>query len=258
MESVISLLKGPLLEVIVTIAILLAMGVLWMRAGSIYFVLDRLWKITAGKEEVKDTKIKEFMHDIHELERFRYMYRVNVDTKKEAYKLIEWMQANSLGMRRVQRANRWIEINTPEIVHPPKKSYLTTRLILLMMCGIIFMFLMQILALNYGIYKMKESEVWFLAGSDKIISWSIDLDKSNCNKQDDLLKDGKFTKNELNTLCEWIKTDDIKSEVAHTVKMQRELSLVFLIAIILWGTMLIIEVNSAAAANEIKKKLVTP
>lgn len=225
------------------------------RAGSAYFILDRLWQIVAGKGDVEDKKMKDFIQEYRDVERFRYLYRIGGETKSEISRLIDWMSENGLGVRTVKKAKRWINFDTLEIIDPPKKKYKEIRVFWLAICMILCVLFLSVMGSNYAVYKMNDSKIWIFAESDRITSSKVTIDKESCLNKDHLSKAGKFTKGEVDILCKEVESGNIKNEVARTLKMQRKVSAVYIIALILWMIILFSEYASAIAAYKIMEKI---
>ncbi|WP_423739680.1 DUF6216 family protein [Cupriavidus basilensis] len=111
MESLSAFVQSPLFSRLSIVITGLALLVLfWWRAGSIHSILERLWLLIAGKAEVHDPELKSIFQKNRDLEKFRFFYRLKVEPLADVRKLAAWMEVHGVGMSRLQRMRRWVDI----------------------------------------------------------------------------------------------------------------------------------------------------
>jgi len=261
MDTLYSFLRSPLLSLSGPLVISLVAIIFWFRAGSTHALLERVWRLIAGKADISDKILSEFVQDTRELERFRFMYGLKVETKDELHKLISWLKINSIGIGIAQRAKNWIDIKSDVVITKPNKSYFAVRLIIVILCAIVAAFLATAGSSSSALLQMKESKIWFLTDG-KIVNqyfggWSFD--KDNCiSSKESIAKTSQFSEEEISMLCKALNNGDLKSFVSKTVEQQRLLSLFFGGADLIWIFIVIIQINSADAARNIFRSVSVP
>lgn len=124
MESLSSFVQSPLLSrASIALAGLLALAFFWWRAGSIHSVLDRIWRLIAGKADVHDPVLKALLQESRDIEKFQFIYRLKVETMNEMRELIAWMATHRVGMSKLQTMRKWIDTTSKEIIRQPPKHY---------------------------------------------------------------------------------------------------------------------------------------
>lgn len=185
METVSSLLRSPPL---IAFAGPLLLGIVimffWWRSGSIYSLLERVWRLVAGKAEVSDEKLKKFILETRDVEKFRFMYGLKVERMAELHKLLEWLNANSIGISKAQMANRWINTKTREII-PVPKFYSLIRALGVALCGVALIPLLITVTSSEALLQMKGSKTWFLADATSVKGFFEDwvIDPAQCPKE---------------------------------------------------------------------------
>jgi len=227
-----------------------------MRSGSIYALLERIWRLIAGKGEVSDKNLNEFMQEIRDLEKFRFMYGLKVETKDELHKLLEWLRKNSIDIGSAQRARRWIDSKSTELIRLPPKNYLRIKGVMASICILLVMVFVQVSTYQFALLQMKASKTWLLADS-KVVSgflgnWTID--KAQCLANlGNVSTVGGLTKTETTLICEALKGDTLKQIVIDTVKAQRSLGALFGVGAFIWLIVIFFQMTSAEAAIKINK-----
>jgi hypothetical protein len=255
METVSTLLRStPLLHFSGPLLLAIVIGFFWWRSGSIYILLERVWRIVAGKMEVSDPVLKEFIQENRELEKFRFMYGLMVGTKTELHKLLEWLRENSIEIGTAQRAKRWIDTKDRKLI-PMPKHYLLGISLGLVFCMAIAMVCLKAATSHSALLQMKGSKVWFLAEANEVRGlwgdWSID--QSLCVKDATSISGlSGFTPSETSVLCDAYKNNTLGKIVSDTVRQQQVFGLLYGILALIFVAVLISSIASAAAAKKIK------
>lgn len=244
-------LSGPLL-------IIISIILFWWRAGSIHAILERLWRLAAGKTEIQDSVLKEFIQENRDLEKFRFMYGLKIETKTDLHRLLTWIKRHGLDIARVQSARRWVSANSEDIITSPQNSYFVRKGVLVIACGLISIATSQILFSKFALLQMRESTVWFLADAkvarDVFGRWTINLDLCS-NVEAQIPKATGFSETETGSLCRAFNDESLKRLIDGTVQEQRVIaSIIVFIAsfFIIYG---ILQIRSAEEARIIKRRV---
>ena len=225
---------------------------------SIFTLLERAWRLIAGRVEVSDTKLKQFLQETRDIEKFSFIYGLKPETIKEMHELITWINGYSIGVIDAQRAKKWIDIKTTEIIKAPPKSYMAARLVAIISCAL-FVILSPIpLSSSFAFLKLKETNTWFLMDNNiaKSITESWLLKKEQCPTRVETEKTVNGLKsNEYQTICKLFADNGREKFLSDTVQSQRWLLGLFIILAILWLIVLLIQINSYEAAIKIRSKI---
>lgn len=257
METVSTLLRSPPLIAFAGPLLLgIAIMFFWWRSGSIYSLLERVWRLVAGKAEVSDERLKKFILETRDVEKFRFMYGLRVERMAELHRLLEWLNANSIGISKAQMAKRWINTKSREFI-PVPKYYLLIRSMWVVLCGVVLIPLVMSVTSSEALLQMKGSKTWFLADATSIKGFYEDwvIESAQCPKEF-LSKDvGGLTNAEVHLLCDALKDGSLKQLVSNTVRQQRILGLMYGLLVLIGGAIWLRQIFSAAAAREIAKEL---
>ncbi|MGC5803408.1 DUF6216 family protein [Ralstonia pseudosolanacearum] len=113
-------LLGPLLSVGVA---LFGLFIFWRRADSLHAIWEKVWRLVAGGAEVQEPRLRAFMQEMRDLEKFRLVYGLKISNMSDMHRLIAWVRRHGLDMAILQKARRWVDISTPEIVTLPSRGY---------------------------------------------------------------------------------------------------------------------------------------
>jgi hypothetical protein len=256
METVSTLLRSPLLPFFGPLLLVIAIAFFWWRSGSIYSLLERVWRLVAGKAEVSDEKLKKFILETRDVEKFRFMFGLKVERMAELHKLLEWLNANSIGISKAQMAKRWINAKTRELI-PVPKYYLPIRALGLVLCVVALMLLVISVTSSDALLQMKGSKTWFLADATSIKGFYEDwvIEPAQCPKEIVSKSVGGLTNAEVHLLCEAFKDGTFKQLVSDTVRQQRILGLMYGLLVLIGGAIWLRQIFSATAAIEISKEL---
>lgn len=229
---------------------------IWARAGSAHFLLDRLWRIAAGRREVHDSVLREIQQESRDLEIFRFSYRMPVQSLADLHKLDSWAKAHNVGMLRLKAVWRWVDVRNSEVVLRPHRASKPALFLLLAVLWISSAIAGSLLASPSGYFQMKESKVWFKTDATTVRSmtlWGDDwvIAATECAAESSaILQKTGFRESELLDLCRALVSGTIKDQVRSLVKQQRWLAL-FLLLPSLIG--LVIVVRAALGVVEAEK-----
>lgn len=248
-------LFSPLAAVLAGVALI---GIFWWRAGTIHCVLDRLWRLMAGKTEIQDPALKEFDKRNRDLERFRFVYRLNIATLDDANRLIRWLEEHGLNIAMLQKIRRWVDVNSTDVVLEPPNSYILHRLIAAVLAVFVMATINHFAASNSAFLQMRESKIWFKTDLKTVDgpfdAWSFNLEECEKDKEAIKLKTG-FQDSETIAICTSLKDGGLTKIVKKTVKLQRWTGAFTTSAALAIAFFCIITVGAANEARKLRRKL---
>lgn len=230
---------------------------LWIRArtGSAHFLLDRIWRIAAGRREVQDSVLKIIQQESRDLEIFRFFYRMPLQTLADLHKLDSWAKAHNVGMLRLKTLWRWVDVRNSAVVRRPHRMSKPALFFLVVMLWTLSMVAGSLLASPYAYFHMKESKVWFKMDANTVRNmtlWGEDwvFAATECAAESpDLLEKTGFRQSELLDLCRALASGSMKDHVYSLVKQQRWLALLLLLPSLV-GLAVVIRASSGATEAE--------
>lgn len=254
MDSINQFVQSPLFSKFATPAggILLILC-FWWRAGSIHSILDRIWRLIAGRTDVEDPALKSFFQRNRELEKFRFVYRLNAQSVEQVKNLDRWLQEKSVDISQLQRVRRWVDLGESELVSMPPKSYLWTKSIILVFSMFLFWVLNVLNPGHIAYLQMRESGIWFRTDLREFRApfggWEF-LTKDCQTSQSEIAAKTGFLKDEVATICSGIDDGSLKKFVDESLKTQTWLA-VFLAALFMsMGIYNVLSIKTAVDARD--------
>lgn len=261
MESINSFLSSPIPPIVKLIFVGIIVGLFWRRSKSINSLLDRVWRLVVGQGDITDERLSKFIHDNHALEKFRFIYGINVETKQDLHRFLNWVDKNSIGVEIIQQAKRWIDTKSPNLVITPPVKYKKIRGAWILITSILLILCLQMMTSKNTLFRMNESGTWFFANTHyvsgvKILgdTWKIESG-SDCQKEIKNIPHIGFNESEMDALCGAFGDQEFNEKIEEGVKAQNNLGIflsVLALISILWS---ISQVKSVDAANEIVKRI---
>lgn len=259
MESLSTFVQSPLFSRLsVGLGGLIALGIFWWRAGSIHSVLDRAWRLIAGKADVHDPVLKSLLQESRDIEKFQFIYRLKVETMGEMRALASWMAEHRVGMARLQKMRHWIDVGTTEMIRQPPKRYMLCHFLLacLAMVGIIC--IAPLAASHEAYLQMRTSKVWFKTDTVAVKSpterWSFDRTQCIANRATVAQLTG-FNARETDAVCNALMNDGLKPLVKQTIEFQAWAGIVGVLLALVLAFFSIGAASAAQAAATLRKRL---
>ncbi|WP_141639929.1 DUF6216 family protein [Cupriavidus basilensis] len=109
MESLSSIFQSPLATALISpLLAFVGLTFFWFRVGSLHSLLERIWRLVTGKAEVENPQLKKLIQENRDLERFRFIYGLKIETQPEFQRLMSWLHRHKVGIARLQRVRKWI------------------------------------------------------------------------------------------------------------------------------------------------------
>lgn len=259
MEAFNALVQSPLLQPLVA---LLGGGALvmffWWRAGSIRSVLDRVWHLLAGSTDANDPTLKEMLVNSRDLDRFRFTYRIKVDSLDDIRKLHVWSRQHRLDIATLSRAREWVDVTQSDLIKEPPIAYIRWRLwlagILLVVVGGFVALLLPSGALLYmktsGTYfRLQESSfqhpLWFWSFASLDCKTSVDAVVSTTG----------FTRDETELICGMLLDRNTKSLIDENEATQRWAFVGAMVLLFLWLSPFLWQIEGARAALDLRRRV---
>lgn len=262
MESLSTFVQSPLFsQFSVAIGGLITLGFFWWRAGSIHSVLDRIWRLIAGKANVHDPILKSLLQESHDIEKFQFIYRLKVETMAEMRNLASWMKVHGVGMARLQKMHQWIDVTSTEVVRPPPKHYVLSHLVFACLATLAIIGLVQLATSHDAYLQMRTSKVWFKTNGVTVKAplegWSFDRARCAANR-DTVAQLAGFSASETDVICNALKDDGLKPLVKQTIEFQGWTGIIGVVLALVLAFVNLGAAGAAQAAQRLRKQLYPP
>ena len=260
MEMLSSLVQSPLLQpAAFTLMSIVLLAFFWWRAGSIRSVLDRLWHLMAGRSDVNDPILKELLINSRDLERFRFTYRLKVDSLAEVHKLHAWSAQHQIDLANLTALRDWVDPKHPRLIKAPPKSLFVIETLVVGVLAVSTFFFGALLLPSGALLQTKESGVYFRAQESSIEHpfrwWRYGADSCHSNL-DSVMRETGFTRNEAELICAALKEGKLKSFIVDNQSTQRWLLALMAIVFVPWILSGVWKVTAAQAAFAMRSKTV--
>ncbi|MFL9895900.1 DUF6216 family protein [Paraburkholderia sp. RL17-381-BIF-C] len=247
-----------------SVAIIILGGIFWWRAGSIQSILERIWYLMAGKTDAHDPALKLFLQKNRDLEKFRFLYRLKIETFADMQNLIAWADAHNIGMLHLQKIRSWIDATTKEIVREPSKYHCKSRVTFAVVASIVFFSAANLGSSPTAYFKMKASGTWFATDATTVRAlwkdwwfgedWSFNV--SDCADEQKITRETRFNESETNSICKSMKDGgELRSLTKETIKLQRWFGGVAALVSLVIAIRNFLSALAAKDAENLRKKL---
>lgn len=218
---------GPLLVPCLTaLAVILLVITFWRRTYSLHAPWERVWRLIAGGAEVQEPRLRAFMQEMRDLEKFRLVYGLKVTNLGDLHRLIGLVRRYRLDMSMLQKAKRWIDVSKPEIVALPR-----TRFYFWNGAGyfsaVFFALSMVLFFGSPALFKGNTSQSWFATDGETIrhvFGWTSHKLDMCTSDLPGLKRTFQLADNELKSICSGYADGTLKKQATKAISDQRMVS----------------------------------
>lgn len=259
MDAFNGLLQSPWLQPVMTaLAFVALLAWFWWRTGSIRSVLDRVWHLLAGSTDVNDPILKEVLVNSRDLERFRFTYRIKVDSLDDVHKLHAWSQQYRVDIATLSKAREWVDVTRSDLIQQPPKRYVPWR-VGLAVSLVVLVYLLGALLLSSGaLLHMKASGTYFRMQESSLQHplWLWTVSSSDCKIDvDAVVRETGFTKEETDLICGMLLDGKAKSLIAENAAAQRWMFAGAFVLLTLWSAPFLWQIGGAQAAMDLRRRV---
>lgn len=215
-------------------AVLLFLAIIFYyfyRAGSIYFFIDRLWKIASGKDKFDNKDIDKLWNEVRDIEAFQFKTRLSIKSLSQVENIKKFVDEKNLVWRDLIPVARYFDVDSLKFRESRYGVWAAGHLII----ALITYSLISAPSIFYPRYKnaaylyFKETNINFEYYGNKVLIKGIEVNKEKCNANsqalDEMIKSGVSTEN-ANAICKSLNSDD-KTYYIDTIKQQKAMAIVW-------------------------------
>lgn len=226
MEAFSTLAIDAFLKLLVPLSVAAVLAFFWWRAGTTHSIMERLWRIVAGNSPISNQRLATFMEETRELERFRFVYGVSIESSAELNKFLAWRERHRIPIRKIQLIRSWFDAKAEDFIVQPTLSAIVLRFIICFSFVVATFISLFIAVSDKALLKTNTSKIWFMTDGSivgrPLLGKPVALTQCSSLNSAPLVSLG-FTKNEERIICEAAMEGSLKGEIEKTIKDQRQL-----------------------------------
>ena len=222
----------------------------WKRAGSGFFVLQRLLFIVGGSKNVSDKRIDNAWQKVYDFYSIRLRTGIKFSSNLNIVQSIDFIEKHGLGLEQIISIRKYFNPKTCEIRDPnvkgKKVEYLVMTAFLLLVSSPIVLLGIP----SQALLTAKETNTTFWTNGTTAYSWNPfkwKLDSKSCQGAND-----PPSKRDTEIICSLLSQPE-KGYISNTIFQQRIFGLTFLILTLFTLTTIYINYTKAKIADEIRK-----
>ncbi|WP_129990482.1 DUF6216 family protein [Rahnella sp. CFA14(1/10)] len=192
----------------------------YLRAGSSYSMMSRLWGILIGSKGFKNNEISELMQEREDIDKFNFIFNVKATSIEQIKRLQKRVKKQNLDIKLISRSKGHFYINTCKLKVPKEKQIFGT----LLLSAVLFFCTLPVLQLAIkpaAMFEFNDSSTWFWVNNQyaekyippiPIVSSFFDywrFDNDTCTSKnfsvEKLSATTKLTNKEITAICELFK-----------------------------------------------------
>lgn len=210
-----------------TLLLLLVLGLaafFWRRTGTTQSILEFFWRIVCGNSPIKDPRLAAFVDEARELERFRFIFGIKLESITELHRFLDWREAHRVPIGHVQRIRKLFDASLPHFIVEPQPTSILRLFTYMLFCLASIVAIQILVAGDLAYLKTQKSQIWFTSDGTTIEQpfWKADAESSACNETQAV--PAGFTAAEREILCNALQDGSLKELVDTTIRKQRRLS----------------------------------
>ena len=236
---------ATLLEVLGIILLIFIFLSFFLRAGSVFFLKDRFWRLLGGKPVFHDVRAQLLFQELREIEHFRAEYGFSVTSLSDIDDYLVWRSVHNVPVGLFKSAARKVKKNATGQVYLDAEHYRLRKAfgwIGLVLCGVWIILSALVFSTSYVLASFKATGERFYYGENsfKLGLWASPVTLAQC-KQDPILYVStvyaeKFTEDQLEMLCDGLRA---KGEVSVYFDEQRNIQKGVAFVYLLLGAMMV-------------------
>lgn len=229
------------------------------RRGSMHGILVMASKRLFGGANFDDPKIQSLAKEIHDLQRFSFLFGPRFATKEALHRFIEWRELAEIDIEETRKAGSWIDLHaTPIKTKPVPKNYILRRVLALMSLAIIAAIGVVIFTYPNGAFYTRETSISFMSNGKSIRNvwnkWTID--QSDCKEGREKVRQAtKFSDAEASAVCEALLSGKFQEANKTALKEQLFVGVMIVIIALIPAIFIWLAIISAEAAEKIQRRI---
>jgi hypothetical protein len=199
------------------------------RAGSMYFLRDRIWRLMGGKSDFYIPDLQKLKLEAREIEHFRFEFGVPARSIQEIQQFENWVKANNLSLKDIATAREYINWGDYSQLKLKEKNLGRIAKVFTFF-GITFLalatFSFWAAAPNYLMASFDDSPYFYISTKEAKFTMfgEATINKSTCEDEKTLIeisKESDFPLQRIKVICDAYSDDKQFASLAKKIKEQR-------------------------------------
>ncbi len=223
-------------EILYVAAVLIVVWYFYLRAGSSYSMMSRVWGILIGSKGFKNSEISELMQEREDIDKFNFIFNVKATSMEQIKRLQKRVKKQNLDIKLISRSKGHFYINTCKLKVPKQEQIFGTLLlsVVLFFCTLP---ILQVAIKPAAMFEFNDSSTWFWVNnqyaekyippipivSSFFVRWRFD--KNTCTSKnfsvEELSATTNLTNKEISAICEIFKGGETPYVIEKAIKGQK-------------------------------------
>lgn len=171
--------------------------------------------------------LRRFIQENRDLENFRFLYGIKVENAASIRRLKPWLDRHNIGIGRLQKIRKWVDIHSKNIVVEPTKKNGNGEIVCLTLWYAIFFLATQAFGINDAFLQFRQSGTWFRTDGntirDLLDRTEVEL-KLCATDQEKIAREMDFSQPEVSAICKDYSKQSFEKLVREGRRAQRILT----------------------------------
>lgn len=223
--SVLDIFKNIL--TIIPPAILLAALLIYIRTGSMFVVLGKVWSFFVSRDNIKNEQINDFNQEMLETTNFRFIYGINVTGVDDIKSLHQFKNRFKIPIALLLSAKRYIFSEPDRLIRKPS-SYIKKLHLCLAIISILMLVSSSLIGISQSVFiRMNDSKNYYAIDNSKITKL---LFNDSFKIQEICIGDNLKSNTDIGKICKFT-TDKTAFDkfISENISAQRQIGITFFI-----------------------------
>ncbi|GEM_PF-3439614 len=223
----------------------------WKRAGSGFFILQRLLFIVGGNKSVSDKRIDNAWQKVYDFYSIRLRTGIKFSSNSNVAQSIDFLEKHGIGLEQIIPIRNYFNAKTCEIRDPNIKGKKIENLVMATFLLLVSTPIVVLGIPSQALLTVKETKTTFWTNGKSAYSWNLfewRLNSEACQSERILP-----SKRDKEVICDLL-TKPENGYISETILEQRIFGLIFLIFTLITLTVIYASYSKARMADEIRKR----
>ncbi|MBF0674852.1 MAG: hypothetical protein IR163_06350 [Pseudomonas sp.] len=227
----------------------------WKRAGSGFFLLQRLLFIVGGNKSVSDKRIDNAWQKVYDFYSIRLRTGIKFSSNSNISLSIDFLDKHGIGLEQIIPIKNYFNANTCEIRDPNLKGKKIENLVMATFLLLVSTPIVLLGMPSQALLTVKETKTTFWTSGKSAYSWNVlewKLNSEACQNEQI-----PPSKRDREVICDLLAQPE-NGYISDTILEQRIFGLTFLIFTVITLTAVYASYSKARIADEIRKRTHVP
>lgn len=245
-----AIFSSTLWAVVATPATLLVLAFcfVWWRTRSIRLLMDRIWRLAAGKADIADARLSSWSNELHDVERFQFMYGFRITSVSHIHALLDWCACHAIEFRAARRSAHWFVFGKRLTFFKPSSIFFWRQSLYIVVIIAAIGGLVALAESGWEPLHLESTGTWFLSNGLEVkeVFGRWEVDKGACGQPMAANVLHQNIKLDIDVVCKGIQDGSLAEAVSVSRSMSKWL---FIVSVLLFYGFLVRVVQCLFSAN---------